>query len=261
MLVDAHAHLDLEHYSQDQAETVRRAKEAGLGCIINVGIESERWQSSLELAKRYPGFIYLSLGLHPNDILREADPDLALLYLEKLIADNPGLIVAVGETGLDYYHDDVPPDVQEQYFIKQIELARKLDMPLVIHCRDAMTDTIEILRKHAHNMPVMMHCFSGTLPEALSCIELGPQVYISLAGPLTFKNASDKHIIAREVPLERLLVETDCPFLTPHPYRGKRNEPSYVKFVAEKIAELKAISYDEVTQVTGQNVRSLFRLK
>jgi len=258
MLVDAHAHLDLYHYDNDRAETIERARAEGVERIINVGIESVRWQSSLELARQYPGYIYLALGLHPNDILNEADPDAALSYLEKLVTENLGLIVAIGETGLDYYHHDVPPETQKVYFLKQIELTRRLSLPLVIHCRDAMPDLIAILQEHGRNMPIMLHCFSGNAEEAQNCLELGPQVYISLAGPLTFKNAADRHQVARQVPLDRLLTETDCPFLTPHPYRGRRNEPARVKLVAEKIAEIKLISYHEVAEQTGQNVRNLF---
>ncbi len=258
MLVDAHAHLDLYHFDNDRAETIARARAEGVERIINVGIESTRWQSSLELARQYPGYIYLALGLHPNDILNEADPDSALLYLEKLIAENPGLIVAVGETGLDYFHHDVTPETQKVYFLKQIELAHSLNLPLVIHCRDAMPDLITILQEYGRNQPIMMHCFSGSVEEAQTCLELGPQVYISLAGPLTFKNAADRHQVARHVPLDRLLTETDCPFLTPHPFRGRRNEPARVKLVAEKIAEIKMTSYQDVVEQTGQNVKTLF---
>jgi TatD DNase family protein len=261
MLIDAHAHLDLEHFDEDRAETIVRAKAHGVERIINVGVDSPRWQSSLALARQYPGYMYLALGLHPNDILREADPLAALNYLENLIAENPRLIVAVGETGLDYYHKDVPPEIQADYFLKHIELTRRLQLPLVIHCRDAMPDLLLLLKQHAQNMPIMMHCFSGTVSEAEECLALGDKVYISLAGPLTYKNAHDRHEVARQVPLERLLTETDCPFLTPHPYRGKRNEPARVRLVAEKIAELKGISYDKVSEQIGLNVRTLFGIE
>lgn len=260
MLVDAHAHLDLEQYDEDRAETVQRARDDGVGCIINVGIDPPRWHTSLDLAAQYPGYMYVSLGLHPNDILRVADPATAMAKLEELIKANPGLVVGVGETGLDYYWPDVPPSVQKEYFIKHIELARRVNLPLVIHCRDAMPDTIALLQEHARDMPVMMHCFSGTPEEAEQCLALGPQVYISIAGPVTFAKAFERHEVARRVSLDRLLTETDCPFLTPHPFRGRRNEPARVKFVAQKIADLKGISYEEVTQQTGKNVQSLFNI-
>jgi TatD DNase family protein len=226
-----------------------------------VGIDPPRWQSSLDLAAGYLGFMYVALGLHPNDILRAGDPDAAMVQLEKLIQANPGLIVGVGETGLDYYWKDVPPETQRDYFIQHIELARRVGLPLVIHCRDAMTDLIAVLQAHARELPIMMHCFSGTSEEAEQCLALGPQVYISLAGPVTFAKATDRHEVARYVPLDRLLTETDCPFLTPHPYRGKRNEPARVKLVAQKIAELKGISYQEVAEQTGKNVQALFKLE
>lgn len=258
MLIDAHAHLDLEHYAEDQAETIERARQTGVERILNVGIDPPRWDSSLNLARQYPGYIFLALGLHPTDILRAGDPDAALDRLEKLIAENRGLVVGLGETGLDYYHDDVPPDVQKVYFEKQIHLATRLNMPLVIHCRDAMPDLLAILKERATGQKIMMHCFSGTLAEANECMALGENVFISIAGPVTFAKAFERHEVARGVPLDRLLVETDSPFLTPHPFRGRRNEPARVRLVAEKIAELKGISYTEVADQTGQNVRQLF---
>jgi TatD DNase family protein len=261
MLVDAHAHVDLDQYDADRPETLQRAKEAGVGAIINVGIDPPRWESSLRLARENPGFVYLSLGLHPNDVLSAGDADAALAQLETLISQNRDIVVAVGETGLDYYHDDVPIEIQKTYFLRQLEMARRLSLPLVIHCRDALPDLLDLLEEHGREMPIMMHCFSGTVGEAERALALGNDVFISLAGPVTFAKAFDKHEVARAVPLERLLVETDCPFLTPHPFRGKRNEPARVRLVAEKIAELKGISYDEVERQTGQNVQRLFKLK
>jgi TatD DNase family protein len=258
MLIDAHAHLDLEDYAGDRAETIERARQVGVARILNVGVDPPRWNSSLELARRYPGFIYLALGLHPTDILRAGDPDAALDRLATIVNENPGLVVALGETGLDYYHEDVPPETQKIYFEKQIDLAEKLGLPLVIHCRDAMPDLLAILKRKALHRKIMLHCFSGTPAEAAECIALGPEVFISMAGPVTFTKAFERHEVARVVPLERMLVETDCPFLTPHPFRGKRNEPARVRLVAEKIAELKGISYEDVAEQTGANVRQLF---
>lgn len=258
MLIDAHAHLDIEHFADDQAATIQRAKEIGVERILNVGVDPARWDSSLKLARNYPGYIFLALGLHPTDILQSGNPDAALERLVKIIGENPGLVVGLGETGLDYYHEDVPPAVQKVYFERQIELAAKLDLPLVIHCRDAMPDLLAILKKKAVGHKIMMHCFSGTLDEANQCMALGEEVFISIAGPVTFAKAFERHEVAKAVPLERMLVETDCPFLTPHPFRGKRNEPARVRLVAEKIAELKGITYDEVAAQTGRNVQRLF---
>ncbi len=260
MLIDAHAHLDLEQYEADRVATIERAKQNGVERIINVGVEPPRWNATLELARHYPGYIFVALGLHPNDVLSCGDPDAALVLAEKLIEVNRDIVVGLGETGLDYYHQEVPPDVQKQYFEGQIELARRLNLPLIIHCRDAMSDLLEIMETKARQMPVMMHCFSGTVGEAKRCLELGPMVYISLAGPVTFAKAVERHEVARAVPLERLLVETDCPFLTPHPFRGKRNEPAHVRLVAEQVARLKNLSYEEVSHQTGLNVEKLFKL-
>jgi TatD DNase family protein len=258
MLIDAHAHLDLEHYAGDQAETIERARQIGVERIINVGIDPPRWDSSLKLARRYPGYIFLALGLHPTDILRAGDPQAALERLEQLIESNRDTVVGLGETGLDYYHEDVAPDIQKVYFEKQIDLAARLDLPLVIHCRDAMPDLLAILKEKAQGLKIMMHCFSGTPEEAGECMALGEKVFISIAGPVTFAKAVERHAVARAVPLDRLLVETDSPFLTPHPFRGRRNEPARVRLVAEKIAELKGLSYDEVAEQTGKNVQRLF---
>jgi TatD DNase family protein len=260
MLIDAHAHLDLSHYDQDRAETITRAREEGLTKIINVGINTQGWESSLALAKEYPDLIYLSLGLHPNDIAHERDPHAALVHLKELIVANREKVVAVGETGLDYYHDDTPVAMQKPFFEAQIELARVLNLPVVVHCRDAMPDVIEILREKAHNLSVMMHCFSGTPQEAQACLDIGEKVYISIAGPVTFKNAHERHAVVKSVPLDHLLTETDCPFLTPVPFRGRRNEPARVRFVAEKIAEIKGLSYKAVTDQISQNVAKLFKI-
>lgn len=260
MLVDAHAHLDLRQYDDDRAETVARAKADGVERIINVGINSAGWNSTLALARQYPGYIYVSLGLHPNDIAYESDPQAALDQLKELIKANPGIVIGVGETGLDYYHDDTPAETQKSFFLAQIALAREVNLPLVIHCRDAMRDVIDTLSEHARHMPIMMHCFSGTVAEAEECLSLGTQIYISIAGPVTFKNAHDRHQVVHHVPLDRLLTETDCPFLTPHPFRGKRNEPARVKLIAAKIAEIKSISYDTAIEQLGQNVKNLFKL-
>jgi TatD DNase family protein len=258
MLIDAHAHLDLNHFADDRAETIARAKEVGVERIINVGIDPPAWDNSIALARQYPDYIYLALGLHPNDIGRGNDPDAALARLAELVEANRDLVVGLGEIGLDYYHDDVRPDVQKEYFIKQIELARQLALPIVIHCRDAMSELLDLLQAHARDMSIMMHCFSGTVAEAEKCLELGPEVYISIAGPVTYAKAFDRHEVVRAVPLDHLLVETDCPFLAPHPFRGRRNEPARVRLVAERIAELKDISYEAVIGQTGENVKRLF---
>jgi TatD DNase family protein len=260
MLVDAHAHLDIEAYDSDRSATIERAQAEGVTRIINVGLSSQNWEKSLELVRQYPNYLYLALGIHPNDISLEADPAAALLKLEQLYRANSDVIIGLGETGLDYYHKDVSPDVQQDFFERQIHLARKLDLPLIIHCRDAMTDLLDILERTAQNMPIMMHCFSGSVAEAERSMALGSQVYISIAGPVTFAKATDRHEVVRAVPLTRLLTETDCPFLTPHPFRGKRNEPARVKLVAQKIAELKNLTYAEVVSQTGANVQHLFRI-
>ena len=178
-----------------------------------------------------------------------------LFWIEELAKHEK--VVAIGEMGLDYYWDKSPKDVQHEVFRKQIRLAKKLQMPIVIHNRDATEDVVSILREEkAETVGGIMHCFTGSLEVAKQCLDMN--FYISFGGPVTFKNAKKPKEVAKEIPLDKLLIETDCPYLTPHPFRGKRNEPSYVKFVAEEIAHLRGISYEEVARKTTGNAYKIF---
>ncbi|MBM7650315.1 TatD DNase family protein [Bacillus ectoiniformans] len=254
MLFDTHVHLNADQYSEDVEEVIQRAQEAGVSRMVVVGFDRSTIQKAMELVETYD-FLYASVGWHPVDAIDMTDEDLE--WLEEL-ANHPK-VVALGEMGLDYHWDKSPHDIQKEVFRKQIRLAKKVKLPIVIHNREATQDIVDILREEeASTVGGIMHCFSGSAEIARECIEMN--FYISLGGPVTFKNAKKPKEVAVSVPLDKLLIETDCPYLAPHPYRGKRNEPAYVQLVAEEIAELKGISYEEVAKATTDNALRLFNI-
>lgn len=252
-LIDTHAHLDFADYDEDREQVVSRAWGAGLAAIVTIGIEPGHWAKTLDIANHHRG-VYAAIGVHPNSSDQTNDETLAELTRLCKTAEKP--IVALGETGLDYYRQHVPHDKQRESFRAHLDLARQLDLPVIIHNRDAHADVLEILRQDGAGTRGVMHSFSGDLEFATACIELG--YMISLSGPVSFKKATDKHLIARSVPLDQLLVETDCPFLTPEPYRGRRNEPLYVMYTARAVAQLRETTYEEIAQATTANARRLF---
>jgi TatD DNase family protein len=252
MLFDTHAHLNADQYKEDLDEVMDRAKEAGVSNIVVVGFDTLTINRAMELAEAHD-HIYACVGWHPVDAIDMTDVDLK--WIEEL-ASHPK-VVAIGEMGLDYHWDKSPHDIQKEVFRKQIRLAKKVKLPIVIHNRDATADIVEILREEgAAEVGGIMHCFSGSVEIAKECLDMN--FYISLGGPVTFKNAKKPKEVALEVPLDKLLIETDCPYLTPHPYRGQRNEPSYVKLVAEEIAEIKGISFEEIARATSENAKKIF---
>ncbi|WP_153127230.1 TatD family hydrolase [Peribacillus tepidiphilus] len=252
MLFDTHAHLNAEQFEEDLKEVIERAKDAGVSNIVVVGFDRPTIKKAMELVEEYD-FIYASVGWHPVDAIDMTDEDLA--WIEELAAHPK--VVALGEMGLDYYWDKSPKDIQKEVFRKQIHLAKKVKLPIIIHNRDATQDILDILKEEgASEVGGIMHCFSGSPETAKRCVDMN--FYISLGGPVTFKNAKKPKEVAAEIPLEKLLIETDCPYLAPHPYRGKRNEPSYVKLVAEQIAEIKNVTYEEVAEITTRNAKKLF---
>jgi len=253
-LVDTHAHLDFADFDQDRKQVIERAKNAGLKWIVSIGsgdsIKSAR--QSLKLSQENP-MIYSTAGIHPHDAkiwsneLRDEIIDLA---------QNPKQ-VAIGEIGLDFAKDYSPRDLQEKAFREQIEIANELDLPVIIHSRNAHNEVMKILKELKPERGVM-HCFSGSPELARQLVKIG--FYISIPGVITFKNAQKLVEVAKEIPLEHLLIETDCPFLTPEPYRGKRNEPAYVKLIAEKISAIKTIPFDQVAEKTTANAEMIFGL-
>lgn len=255
MLFDTHVHLNAEQFNDDLQEVIDRAIAEGVTNMVVVGFDELTIKKAIELAEEYD-FIHASVGWHPVDAI-----DMTAEHLDwlKELASHPK-VVALGEMGLDYYWDKSPKEVQKEVFRKQIRLAREVKLPIIIHNRDATADIVEILKEeNAGEVGGIMHCYSGSVETALECI--GMNFYISLGGPVTFKNAKKPKEVAESIPLDRLLVETDCPYLTPHPYRGNRNEPAYVKLIAEEIAGLKGLSFEEIAEATTQNAKKLFGIK
>jgi TatD DNase family protein len=258
-LVDTHAHLDFSKFDADRPAVIERAKAAGVAAIVNVGTDPASSRQAVGLADRYDS-IYAAVGMHPHDAKKLDGAALAEL---RDLARHPK-VVAIGEIGLDYYRNLSPPDVQRRAFQAQLAWAAKLGKPVVIHDRDAHDEILEVLTGWAaslKNSPLagqlgVLHTFSGDLVMAERALDLG--FYISISGPVTYKNARQLPDIVRALPLERLLVETDCPFLAPHPYRGKRNEPAYVHLVAERIAVLRGMPFEELAEATTANAQRLF---
>ena len=253
MLVDSHAHIDDARFDADRAEVVARAAAAGVALIINVGADMASSARSVALAEQYPG-IYAAVGMHPHDAKDMLESD--YVQLEKWTTHPK--VVAIGEIGLDYHYDLSPRPIQKEVFLRQLDLARKTDKPFIIHEREAHGDTLDIIRSAARGLRGVFHCFSGSVETAREFLKMG--FYISLAGPVTFSNSGKTKEVAKFVPLDRLLVETDSPYLTPHPHRGHRNEPAYVRIVAEEIATLRNLSIEELAAATTANVRRLFNI-
>ncbi|MNK57464.1 putative deoxyribonuclease YcfH [compost metagenome] len=255
MLFDTHTHLDAPQFDEDREEVIARAVEHGVTRMINVGFNRETIPSTMNLAETYD-FIYAAVGWHPQDAITMKDGDLE--WIAELCGHKK--VVAIGEIGLDYYWDTSPKDIQHAVFRKQIGLARSLNMPIVIHNRDAHEDVIRILREEkASEVGGVMHSFSGSWETAKMCLDLG--FHISFGGPITFKNAKQPKEVLKQVPNDRLLIETDSPYLTPHPFRGKRNESAHVRLVAEMAAELKGISLEELAEITTKNGLERFGIR
>jgi len=255
MLIDSHAHLEMAEFRNDLEAVVQRAKDSGVESIFTVGTEKKDWERTLEIAHSYPG-IFAILGFHPHNVKDVEARDYSVLM--DLCKDEK--VKALGEIGLDFFRDLSPREIQRKRFREQIELARELNLPIVIHDREAHHETLEILRsERAETLGGIIHCFSGDARMATACIDMG--FCISIPGSITFKNAERYQEIVRNLPLDHLLVETDAPFLTPVPFRGKRNEPGFVRYTAEKIAAIKKISLEEVAERTTKNALRVFRLK
>ncbi|MFD1736888.1 TatD family hydrolase [Bacillus salitolerans] len=254
MLFDTHVHLNADQFKEDLEAVIQRAIDKGVTNMVVVGFDRPTINRAIQLAESYD-FLYASVGWHPVDAIDMTEEDLEWI---EAWTEHPK-VVALGEMGLDYYWDKSPKEIQQDVFRKQIRLAKKVKLPIIIHNREATQDIVDILREEgAAEVGGIMHCFSGSVEVAKQCVDMN--FYISLGGPVTFKNAKKPKEVAKEIPLDYLLIETDCPYLAPHPYRGKRNEPSYVSLVAEEIAKLKELTYDEVVQKTYDNARQIFNI-
>jgi len=252
MFIDTHVHLNADQYEEDLQEVIDRALEANVERMVVIGFDRKTIERTMQLIEQYD-FVYGVIGWHPVDAIDCTQQDLE--WIEQL-ASHPK-IVGIGETGLDYYWDKSPKDVQQELFRKQIQLAQKINLPIVIHNRDATGDVVQILREeNAASVGGVMHCFSGSVETARECIAMN--FMISLGGPVTFKNARLPKEVATEIALEHLMIETDAPYLAPHPHRGKRNEPAFVPLVAEEIARLKGLTIEEIAQATTANAKNFF---
>ena len=251
MIFDTHAHYDDEAFDEDRDQLLSSMKDGGVGCIVNVCASVGGFGGTLELMKAYP-FVYGTVGVHPDDagIMTQdtLDEIRRLSHMEKM--------VAIGEIGLDYYWDNEPHEVQQKWFIRQLELAGEVKKPVIIHSREAAADTMYIMKNYAQGLDGVIHCYSYSREMAEEYVKMG--FYIGIGGVVTFKNAKKLKDVAAAIPIEKIVLETDCPYMAPEPYRGKRNQSSYIRYVAEKIAELKEMSQDEVIAVTEKNARDLY---
>lgn len=252
-LIDTHAHLDHPRYDDDRDEVIERAREAGVETIITIGSHLASSERAVELAEAH-GAIYATVGVHPHDASSWTEATYARL---KQLADHEK-VVAIGEMGLDYHYDHSPRPVQREVFIQQLQLARETDLPFVIHNRNANEDVMAILREYGEGLSGVLHAFTGTEQMAAECLERG--YLLSTGGMVTFNQATDVRDVIATVPLDKLILETDSPYLTPVPLRGRRNEPAYVTHVARFLAEERGIDVEEVARVTTANARGLFRL-
>lgn len=253
-LIDTHTHLHLAQFDDDRAAVLARAAAIGVGRSIEIGYDRESSRAAVALAEQHTN-MYAVVGIQPHYGL-EADQR----WLDEVreLAQHPK-VVAIGEIGLDYHWDRAPHDAQERLFRAQLALARELGLPVVIHSRDAQADTIRILNDAARDQPGVMHSFSGDWAYAEACLDVG--FMLSFSGPVTFPKATALHDAARQVPLDRMLTETDCPYLAPHPQRGKRNEPAYVRLVAERLAALRSEPLNQFAAAVWANAERFFRFE
>lgn len=252
MLVDSHTHVDAPQFAADRAAVIAAAFAAGVTRIVDAGCDLSSSEAAVALAQRYPGQVFAGVGIHPHEAKTFTDETPVAL---RVLAARPG-VVAIGEIGLDYYYMHSPREVQQEVFVQQLTLARELDLPVIIHNRDAHEDLIALLRAHGQGVRGVLHCFSGDLILARKGLDLG--LYISFAGPLTFRKSILPEV-ARHIPLDRVLIETDSPYLSPHPLRGKRNEPRNVVLVAGRLAEIRGLPFAEIAIRTTANAQALFR--
>ncbi|WAW15024.1 TatD family hydrolase [Peptostreptococcus equinus] len=253
MLFDSHAHITDEKFDEDRSELVQLLRDNNISNVVNPGVDTKTSIDAIKLAEEFD-FIYAAVGYHPHEVENITDKDIERI---KELALSSKKVVAIGEIGLDYYYDFSPRETQKEFFIKQIQLANELRLPFIVHDRDAHGDCFEIIKKYkAPETGCVLHCYSGEVELAKEYIKLG--CYISIPGTITFKNNRKTIEVAKQIPMEYMLIETDSPYLAPVPMRGKRNNPSFVKYVAEKISEERNIPYEEVCRITRENAKKFF---
>lgn len=255
MIFDTHAHYDDEAFDDDREELLSHMRQKGIEYIVNVGSDIESIRKTLELTEQYP-FVYGAAGVHPSETAKLTSKDM------EWIRETAGRekIVAIGEIGLDYYWPEPDREVQKKWFKEQLRLAEETGLPVIIHSRDAAADTLEILKEwDAHKTKGVIHCFSYTWETAREYLDM--DYYFGIGGVLTFKNAKKLKEAVMHIPMEKILLETDCPYLAPEPYRGKRNQSEYIFYVAEQLAELKKISREEVLEITRNNAKRFYEIE
>lgn len=256
MLIDSHAHIDDEKYDEDREEVLENAQAKGVELIINPAADEESSRRAVALSEKYP-MIYSTVGFHPHDAKSYDFKEHGRMLREWAKKDK---VVAIGEIGLDYHYDFSPRDIQRSVFVDQLIIAKEIKLPIVIHNRESMEDMWRLLKEHFKpEYGGVMHSYSGSVEMARIFLDMG--FYLSISGSLTFKNARKLPKVVAMMPLDRLLIETDSPYLTPTPYRGKRNEPAYVRFVAEEVARIREMSPEEVGEITAENTKVVFGIK
>lgn len=255
MIFDSHAHYDDKAFDEDRKEVLSALAGSGVGTVVNVGASLEGTKRTIELAKTYP-FVYGAAGVHPDEV-RELNEETFAWLKEQCAYEK---IVAVGETGLDYYWDKEKHEVQKLWFRRQLALAKELSLPVIVHSREAASDTMEILKQeYDPGVPVVVHCYSYSPETAREYVKMG--YYLGVGGVVTFQNAKKLKETVKETPIGQILLETDCPYLAPAPFRGRRNDSRNLIYVAEAVAELKGITAEEVIRITEENAESFYRLK
>ncbi len=254
MIFDTHAHYGDTRFDGDREELLLGMKEHGVGSIVEIGAGFESTKSAIQLKDAYD-FIYAAVGIHPEDMGQMQEQDIE--WLRELAVQSK--VVAIGEIGLDYHYEDPTPDIQQHWFRRQLQLAREVKLPVIIHSRDAAQDTLDIMQElHAEELGGVIHCFSYSWEMAQIYLKMG--YYLGIGGVVTFKNSKHLKKVVEQAPLDRLVLETDAPYLSPEPHRGTRNDSTNLQYVAAKIAELKDISVEEVIRVTEQNARDMYRI-
>lgn len=254
MIFDTHAHYDDEQFDEDRDELLASMQACGVEAVTNIGASLATSQNTIELTKKYP-FVYGAIGVHPNEVEDLNEDGIAWLKENSALPK----IVAIGEIGLDYYWDEPGREIQKKWFLRQLELAREVKLPVVIHSRDAAKDTLDIMKSfHAENLGGVIHCFSYTKEMAREYLNMG--FFLGIGGVVTFKNAKKLKEVVEYMPMEQMVLETDCPYLSPVPNRGKRNSSLNLPYVVEEVARLKGISADEVIEITNRNAKTMYRL-
>ena len=249
--IDSHAHVILEAFNNDRDEVIQQAFSNGITHIVQSCDNLDEIEKNLVLTKKYEN-LYSSVGIHPHEA--KLWDDVSKITIIKY--SNEKKVIAIGETGLDFYYNYSPKDTQVKVFREHIKIAKEVSLPLIIHCRDGFKEAIEILKEESPEHGGVFHCFTGDMESAIEALKLN--FYISFSGIITFKNSENLRTVAKNTPLEKTLIETDCPFLTPVPHRGKRNEPKYVTLVAEELAKIHNVSVEEIGKITSENTKRLF---